>query len=44
MNKRRSIVQPGDNEVIAFTEGLYVVKNNYNDELQSVPRWKLQPI
>lgn len=44
MNKRRCVIQPGDLEVIAFTEGLYVIKNNDNNELQSVPRWKLQPL
>ena len=43
MNKRRSIIQPGDFEVVAFTDGLCIVKNIVNDELQTVPRWKITP-
>lgn len=44
MKKRRSVIQPGAFEIVAFSDGLYIVKNIISEELQSVPRWKLSPI
>ena len=42
--KRRSMIQPGDFEIDAFTNGMYRVKNNLNNSILMIPRTKIDPI
>ena len=43
MNKRRSIIQPGDFVINGFRNGLYEVRGRVNGKLMSqwIPRYKL---
>ncbi len=44
MIKRRSLIQPGDFEVDAFTNGMYRIKNTNNNKIIMLPRTKIAPI
>ena len=46
MNKRRSIIQPGDFVINGFRNGLYEVEGKVNGKntIQMIPRYKLDPI